>query len=329
MITLQLLQQIVVFFLMMACGFLVVKRGLIDAKSSRTLSVICIYIIMPCVMINAFQIEYSKSIRDGFLLAVAAAVLIHIFLLVFVRIIGKPLKLSVVEKASIIYSNSGNLVIPMVTVVLGEKWVIYASAFLSVQMILMWTHGESLMEAKAGVNWKKILCNINLIAIIIGIILFFARIRLPVVIGNTMSQISATLGPVCMIMLGMTMTEVNWKEIFSHSRIYLITALKMIVTPLFVLLLLKYSPLASMVKDGQTILLISLMAVITPSATTVVQLAQLYDEEPVYASTINVMTTIVSIVTMPLMVMLYLARNNCKNRGKVLKSIQNIMYREE
>ncbi len=307
MITLQLLQQIVVFFLMMACGFLVVKRGLIDAKSSRMLSVICIYIIMPCVMINAFQIEYSKSIRDGFLLAVAAAVLIHIFLLVFVRIIGKPLKLSVVEKASIIYSNSGNLVIPMVTVVLGEKWVIYASAFLSVQMILMWTHGESLMEAKAGVNWKKILCNINLIAIIIGIILFFARIRLPVVIGNTMGQISATLGPVCMIMLGMTMTEVNWKEIFSHSRIYLITALKMIVTPLFVLLLLKYSPLASMVKDGQTILLISLMAVITPSATTVVQLAQLYDEEPVYASTINVMTTIVSIVTMPLMVMLYLA----------------------
>ena len=307
MITLQLLQQIVVFFLMMACGFLVVKRGLIDAKSSRMLSVICIYIIMPCVMINAFQIEYSKSIRDGFLLAVAAAVLIHIFLLVFVRIIGKPLKLSVLEKASIIYSNSGNLVIPMVTVVLGEKWVIYASAFLSVQMILMWTHGESLMEAKAGVNWKKILCNINLIAIIIGIILFFARIRLPVVIGNTMSQISATLGSVCMIMLGMTMTEVNWKEIFSHSRIYLITALKMIVTPLFVLLLLKYSPLASMVKDGQTILLISLMAVITPSATTVVQLAQLYDEEPVYASTINVMTTIVSIVTMPLMVMLYLA----------------------
>ena len=61
--------------------------------------------------------------------------------------------------------------------------------------------------------------------------------------------------------------------------------------------------------DGETnqrALLISLMAVITPSATTVVQLAQLYDEEPVYASTINVMTTIVSIITMPLMVMFYL-----------------------
>ena len=305
MITLQLLQQIIVFFLMMACGFAVVKCGLIDAKSSRTLSVICIYIIMPCVMINAFQIEYSRSIRNGFLLAIAAAVLIHIFLLVFTQIIGKPLKLSVVEKESIIYSNSGNLVIPLVTVVLGEEWVIYASAFLSVQMLLMWTHGQSLMEA--GINWKKILCNINLIAIILGIVLFFTQIRLPVIFGNTMSQISATLGPVCMIMLGMTMTEVKWKDIFSHSRIYLITILKMVVTPLIVLLLLKYLPLASLVKDGKTILLISLMAVITPSATTIVQLAQLYDREPVYASTINVMTTLVSIVTMPLMVMFYLA----------------------
>ena len=263
MITLQLLQQIIVFFLMMACGFAVVKCGLIDAKSSRTLSVICIYIIMPCVMINAFQIEYSRSIRNGFLLAIAAAVLIHIFLLVFTQIIGKPLKLSVVEKESIIYSNSGNLVIPLVTVVL--------------------------------------------IAIILGIVLFFTQIRLPVIFGNTMSQISATLGPVCMIMLGMTMTEVKWKDIFSHSRIYLITILKMVVTPLIVLLLLKYLPLASLVKDGKTILLISLMAVITPSATTIVQLAQLYDREPVYASTINVMTTLVSIVTMPLMVMFYLA----------------------
>ena len=53
--------------------------------------------------------------------------------------------------------------------------------FLSVQMILMWTHGQSLMEAKAGVNWKKILCNINLIAIILGIVLFFTQIRLPVI----------------------------------------------------------------------------------------------------------------------------------------------------
>ncbi len=63
---------------------------------------------------------------------------------------------------------------------------------------------------------------------------------------------------------------------------------------MIILLLLKYrASRRRAVKDGKTILLISLMAVITPSATTVVQLAQLYDQDPVYASTINVMTTLV------------------------------------
>ena len=306
-IALLLMQQIAVLFLIMGLGFLIVKLRIVKTEDSRVLSMVTIYLVLPCVTIHAFQIEYSTKIRNGFLLAVAVAILIHVVLFVVCGILRKLLKMDEVETASLIYSNAGNLILPLVTSILGEEWVIYASAFLSVQMILMWTHGQSLMEAKAGINWKKILCNINLIAIILGIVLFFTQIRLPVILGNTMSQISATLGPVCMIMLGMTMTEVKWKDIFSHSRIYLITILKMVVTPLIVLLLLKYLPLASLVKDGKTILLISLMAVITPSATTIVQLAQLYDREPVYASTINVMTTLVSIVTMPLMVMFYLA----------------------
>ncbi len=48
---------------------------------------------------------------------------------------------------------------------------------------------------------EKILCNINLIAIILGIVLFFTQIRLPVILGNTMSQISATLGPDCSLVI--------------------------------------------------------------------------------------------------------------------------------
>ena len=155
-------------------------------------------------------------------------------------------------------------------------------------------------------NWKKILSNVNLIAVFIGVILFFAQIKLPEIVGTTMSNISATLGPISMMMLGMTMVQIEWRKVFLHSRIYIITLLKMIILPAVILLILKYSPLSSLVQNGQTILLISLIAVITPSATTVVQLAQLYDQEPSYASSLNVVTTIVCIVTMPLMVMLYL-----------------------
>ena len=81
MISILLARQLAVLFLIMGCGFLLVKLHLVRSEESRTLSVITLYLIMPCVIINAFQIDYSREIRDGFLLALLAAVLIHVILL--------------------------------------------------------------------------------------------------------------------------------------------------------------------------------------------------------------------------------------------------------
>ena len=43
----------------------------------------------------------------------------------------------------------------------------------------------------------------------------------------------------------------------------------------------------------------------TPSASTLTQMAQVYGKDADYASAINVVTTLLCIVTMPLMVALY------------------------
>ena len=79
-ITFLLLEQIIIFCIMMLCGFALVKFKILNSSDSRILSIISVYIIIPCVIINAFQINYSDEIRDGFLLAVIAAILIHIIL---------------------------------------------------------------------------------------------------------------------------------------------------------------------------------------------------------------------------------------------------------
>lgn len=140
-IALLLMQQIAVLFLIMGLGFLIVKLGIVKTEDSRVLSMVTIYLVLPCVTIHAFQIEYSTKIRNGFLLAVAVAILIHVVLFVVCGILRKLLKMDEVETASLIYSNAGNLILPLVTSILGEEWVIYASGFLCVQTIIVWTHG--------------------------------------------------------------------------------------------------------------------------------------------------------------------------------------------
>ena len=184
MISLILAQQIAVLVLMMLCGLLVVRAGLIRSEDSRVISVLCVYIILPCVMLHSFQITYSDEIRDGFFLALAAAVAVHVLLLILVGILGKFLHFDRVEQMSLLYSNAGNLVIPLVSAVLGQEWVIYASAFLCVQVLLLWTHGQSLMEQRAKFNWKKIVTNLNLIAAVLGMVFFFGKIQLPQIIGS-------------------------------------------------------------------------------------------------------------------------------------------------
>lgn len=126
MVTLLLTEQLTVLFLMMGCGFVLVKTKIVKSRDSKTLSLISVYLIMPCVIINAFQIDYSKEIQDGFLLALFAAVILHLLLFLICGILGKFLNLTSVEKASLIYSNAGNLIIPLVTSVLGSEWVIYS-----------------------------------------------------------------------------------------------------------------------------------------------------------------------------------------------------------
>lgn len=306
MITFLLIQQLFVLFLIMGCGYFLVKIHLVQSQESKTLSVLTLYLIMPCVIINAFQIEYSDEIRDGFLLALFAAAAIHILLFFLAWILDRFLHFQAVEKASLIYSNAGNLIIPLVAGVLGTEWEIYASAFLCVQMVALWTHGQSLMQGTASVNWKKILCNVNLISIIVGASLFFGHISLPIVLSNTINSLASTIGPISMLVLGMLLADISWKNVFSGKRIYLIALLKMIILPGIILLFLRFLSYAIPISHARTILFISLLAVITPSATTVTQMAQIYSQNASYASTINVMTTILCILTMPLMATLYL-----------------------
>ena len=246
MISLILAKKILSLFLVMALGIVLVRCGIGRSQDSKVLSMISLYLVMPCVIISSFQVEYQPEILNGLLLALAASALLHLVLIVVVGFLGKVLKLDGVEETSLIYSNAGNLIIPIVTAILGKEWVIYTSAFLSVQLFLLWSHAKTKLIA-----------------------------------------------------------EMDLKKLLSYHRLWWITLLRLVGIPLIGIVLLKYSSLAALVPEGRTILLVTLLAICTPSASTLTQMAQVYGKDADYASAINVVTTLLCIVTMPLMVALY------------------------
>ena len=304
-ISILLMEQIIQLFLMIFMGFLIVKAKLLNSEDSKILSIIVLYLIIPCVLINAFQVDYTPQTVKGLLIALAGSVMTQVILLIVVSILGRVFHLNEVEVASIYYSNSGNLIVPIVMFILGKEWVLYGCVFMSVQLVFIWTHCKKIISRESTYDWRKIVLNINMISIAIGIVLFLTRIHLPEDINSTLSAVGGMIGPASMIVTGMLFAGMDLKKVFANRRVYFVTFLRMLLVPLISLILIKISNMAYLSADAPKIMLIVFLAVITPSASTVTQMCQVYGNDSRYASAINVVTTLCAVVTMPVMVLLY------------------------
>ena len=304
-ISLLLMEEIIKLFVIMFMGYAVVKAGLMKSSESKSVSVIMVYLVIPCVILNAFQVEYTPDVQKGLLLACAAAVAVHILFLFLTAILKKPLHLDVIERATIIYSNAGILVIPLVQELLGQEYVIYSSAYIVVQLILIWTHCKNMLCEEDKLEWKKVLLNINIISIIAGVVLFIFRIQLPSGAQDILNMMNNMIGPLGMLLAGMVIAEVPLKTVFTRKRSYLSAALRLLIYPVFVLILMKIIQTFTVIHDSKQILLTVYLASITPACATVTSMAQLYDKDAAYSSSLYVLTTLLSIVTMPVMVGLF------------------------
>ena len=156
-----------------------------------------------------------------------------------------------------------------------------------------------------GIDFRKIFMNINILAVFAGIICFILRLPLPAPLFDAVDSVGVMLGPSAMIVTGMIIGSLNFKKILAYRRLWFITLLRLIIYPLIGVAFLKFSGITGLVPEGATILMITLLAMTTPSASTVTQMAQVYGKDADYASAINVVTTLCCIFTMPLMVTLY------------------------
>ena len=229
----------------------------------------------------------------------------HVVFLAFDTVIRRPLKLDAVERVNIIYSNAAALVIPLVQALLGSEYVVYSCAFVIVQLILLWTHASACLQGSTKLEWKKILTNVNLIAIVAGALLYLLHISLPAPIVSTLSSVGNMIGPMGMLLAGMAIAEVPLKKVFCTLRNYLPVVLRLLVVPVIVLLLLRVVHAAGWISDGKAILMTVYLSAITPSCATVTSMAQLYNRDAAHSSALYVLSTLLSIFTMPLMIGLF------------------------
>ncbi|MBR2822322.1 MAG: AEC family transporter [Clostridia bacterium] len=305
MITIPLIKKIAELFLILFATAALVKTGVFRADYSKVLSRISLYFVTPCVVFNSFQKELTPEVQQGFLTAAGFAAAFQLIFFLVAAVLRRAWKATEVERASIVFTNAGNLVIPLVAYVLGQDWVIYVSAYILVFNAMFWTIGIRMFDGGSALNLKKVLLNPNILAVLFGLVMLFSGLSLPEPVTVAFSDVAGMIGPLSMMITGMVVGGMKLRDMFANRRVFGVLFFRMVLCSGIAVLLSVVSGVAGSSPLGKAIVIIPLLSAIAPSASNINQVAILYNKDAPYASAINVLTTLSCIVTIPLWMWLF------------------------
>ena len=295
-----LIKQILVMLAMMSIGVVLYKIKAVDEAGVAQLSNIALYVATPCVVLRALAIPFdAEKISTGMV------VMLFFLIIFFVSIVVGRFGCGKVDRIgtfAVVFSNSGFVGIPLIEGILGSEYVFYVTMTMVAGTLTFWTYGVYLMSGdKNEVSIKKILTNPNLIAVVVGLALFFAPVELPYVAAqviNGMANMNTGLG---MVILGATLGASNIGLMIADTRLYKAIALRLVAVPLVCIPILMLMPVPFEVR------MVMMIIAAAPAASATSMLALKYGGDYSYGTGLAIGTTIVSMITMPLVLALAMA----------------------
>lgn len=295
-IALTLVRQCVIMFLLAGIGFLLFKTGRISREGSKSLGNILIYVVLPCVIVNSFLVERTQERMVGLLISAAAAVVVLALCVVVSRLIFRK---DAIAAFAASFSNPGFFGIPLILASIGKENVFYIAAFIAFLNLLQWSYGVALLTGQRGSLQPKALLKAPfMIAIAIGLVLFFSGVQLPALVTDTLSSITAVNTPLAMFVTGVYLAQTDLLHMLRRPRLYAVSAVRLVLLPALAALVLW--PLPAAYTGLKTALLI---AAACPVGSNIAVYAQLHNKDYAYAVETVVISTLLSILTLPCLVM--------------------------
>lgn len=291
-----LFRQNITMFIYLMVGFCLFKKHLITPQGSGEIGKTLLYVIMPMAIVRSYMKEFSMEMLIGLLVSFVAALASLLLAMAVSTLVFR--KKSAIRQFGAAFSNAGFIGIPLVQMTLGDEAVFYVASFVAILNILQWTYGVYIMTRdKSTIQLKKIATNPIVISFVLGILLFFLPVELPGLVAGVIGTLASMNGPLAMIVLGAYLAQVPLKELFTDRLTYLCAAVRLLVIPLLTIALLFLVP-----SRFVAIRLAVLLAAAAPVGSNVAIFAQIYGKEYTDAVKDVCLSTVLSILTLPLIV---------------------------
>lgn len=291
------LRQIVIMFLYMAIGGLLFQKGLITKEGSKSLANLLLYVVLPCVVVKSFCVASTPERMNGLLVSFLAALGILLLAMAVSHLLFKK---NPIDDFGAAFSNAGFMGFPLVAAVQGSEAIFYAAGFVALLNALQWTYGQSLISGDPSYRSPKaILKNPLVLSLLLGILIFCFEIPVPAIASDLLAALAALNAPLAMVILGVYLAQTDARTLFNDPHLYVVAAARLVLIPLLTILVLKLLP-AEYAAIATTLVIVAA----APIGSNVAVYAQKLGKDYAYAVRGVCLSTLLSAITMPLLMLL-------------------------
>ena len=291
--------------LIMILGFCLGKWKMISTKTNQELTNLLLTVFMPASLFVAFPNEYDESTLNLFTSGLLAGVLVMLMLILLSKLIFNKYwfkgGLRYESQFALIFNNATFLGYPIVASTFGSSGVIAYCGFIIAFNIALFSYGIYLFEHKITAKLiKSVVTNPNIIAVLLGMILFLANITLPSFITDAVGYVGGATTPLSIICIGFMLSRADFKHILAKWRLIVVALIQLIVGPVLTYFMLTW------LKFPNEVIAVCTLIQALPTATSLGLFATKYGGNNIEASELVTISTILSVTTMPLMIFLLL-----------------------
>ncbi len=298
-----LISIIATLTLLLVCGYLCRKQGIIDTTASKKLSTLIISVGQPMMIIAALNnAPYSKENLTIAWQVTLIGFAIHTLVAILAYFICRKMRTDrgKIFEYSLVFANCGFLGFPILDAILGEGRGSFMGAFYVISFhLFIWTWGMKILgrgRDDIKLTPKKILLNYGTVPCAIGVVLYLCKplFEVPEFLGKFFTYLSNLCTPISVLIAGALLATMAISDTLKNKHLYAHAGIKLLLLPIIVCLL------AKLVGLNREYILLVTAVVGVPSASTVTMMGELYDIEPGYASQTVGVTSLLSALTLPL-----------------------------
>ena len=292
-------QQVLILFVLIGVGVICAKAHILSQAAVKSCAEMVMLFVTPCVIVQSFMRKFDISMLAGLGIAALVALLSQVGGIVIARLVFQDANEARrhVLRFGTVFSNAGYMAIPLQQALLGDIGVFYGAAYIMVFNLLMWSYGLAEMNnEKKSLSPRELIINPGVIGMVVGLSVFLFSIPVPKVIAAPIGHLAALNTPLPMLIIGYYLADTHLLAAIKDKRSYVAIFLRLLVIPL-----LTFGGMVAFGIKGP-LLVACVVAASAPSAAATTMFATKYGQDTTLSVNMVSLSTLISMITMPLVV---------------------------